>query len=105
MDTEKPLPKIETIGQLKNALFFNRLTRHNIVGYVLGLDRSRPNHNLVSHIYKGEYDELEKGMCPKAYDEHGGFSIFRNNLTKGICRNCLKNTFDDINLSTTITKE
>ncbi len=93
---EFPLPVVKDIGHLYNLLFSMELTRHSMVGYVLGLDRSRNNEHLVSHIYKGEYDELEKGMCPRAYDKYGGFSIFRNNITRGICRTCLKNTLKDI---------
>lgn len=94
---EEPLPKTETIGQLVGHLFMMRLTRHNMVGYVTGLDRSRVDtDNIVSHIYKGQYDDLEKGMCKRAYNKNGGFSIFRNNVTKGICRICLRNTFKEL---------
>ncbi len=95
---EKPLPKIETLGQLTAAMFKNELTRHNIVGFVTGLNRRIDNpDSYVSHIYKGKFSELEKGMCNKAYNyPPNGFSIFRNNVTKGICKTCLKNTLKDL---------
>jgi len=96
MNKEQPLPKIVTISELHYALFQMKLTRHSMDGYVVGLDRSRPNDNLLSHIYFGEYSELKKGMCAKAYNKNGGFSIFRNNIARDICRNCLKNTLKEL---------
>lgn len=95
---EEPLPKIKTIGQLEMAMMMCQLTRHNMVGYITGLTRRvAPADNYVSHIYKGEYDSIEKGMCKKAYNyPPSGFSIFRNNVTKGICKTCLKNTLKDL---------
>ncbi len=92
---EEPLPKVKDINHLHNLLFTRELTRHSMSGYLLGLDRSRANEHLMSHIYKGEYDGPMEGMCSKA-----PYSIFRNNLTRGICRTCLKNTMKDINTIT-----
>lgn len=96
---DAPLPKIETLGRLHNALFMFKLTRHNSVGYILGLDRS-PNaeSRFVAHIYKGQYDDIEKPMCKRGYNRgKTGFSIFRNNYGKGICKTCLKNTLKELN--------
>lgn len=95
---DKPLPKIETIGQLHNAMFKMELTRYNSIGYVLGLERTPYAENrFMSHIYKGQFDELEKPMCSRGWNRgKDSFSIWRNNIGKGICRNCLKNTLKDL---------
>lgn len=96
---EKPLPKISTIGELVKAMLYRDLTRHYSVGYVLGVDRStwKDSEKLISHIYKGKYDELEEGMCKRASDKNGYFSIFRNNEGRGICKICLRRTLKELN--------
>lgn len=43
-----------------------------------------------SHIYLGDYDELIEPLCPYGWHKGGGFSIWRNNVGRGICRRCLK---------------
>lgn len=88
--------EIKTINDLELALFNCELTGWDKVGYSTGVDRSlRGQQGLLrSHIYKGEYDNLEKPMCNRGYRDkkNKSFSIWRNNFGSGICRNCLKNT-------------
>ena len=70
-------------------------------GYILGLERGyEAEKRFVSHIYKGQYDNLEKPMCKRGWnrDEGTAFSIWRNNIGRGICKNCLKNTLKEIKM-------
>ena len=52
---------------------------------------------LVSHLYKGSFDDIPKdsGMCRHSYGPDGSISIWRNMLTaKGICSVCLKRAIE-----------
>lgn len=60
--------------------------------YILGLDRVERSEYKSSHIYKGNFSEIEKAMCSRASN-----SIWRNNLGNGICKICLKNTLKEYN--------
>lgn len=81
-----------TINDLEYKLIDNDLP-----GYLIGLERTPGSeYNKVSHIYKGEFNNIEKPMCKRGYNRADGFSIWRNNLGKWICRTCLKNTLKDL---------
>lgn len=71
-----------------------KLLKSEMDGFLLGLDRIPvPECNRKkSHIYKGEFNSIEKPMCPKGYNRSYGFSIWRNHAGAGICKNCIKNT-------------
>ena len=78
----------------------SKLIKCEMDGYIIGLDRSYNSDKIVvSHIYKGTFDEPEKPMCKKGWNRNNGtgFSIWRNNLGLGICKTCLKNTLKEIN--------
>jgi hypothetical protein len=72
---------------------FTRLLNHDMPGYIIGLDRS-PNAAIrfVSHIYRGTFSDPGDPMCPRGWnrDEGNGYSIWRNNLGRDICRSCLR---------------
>lgn len=99
MQKENKLPEYLTMGELYKELFFFRLTRHQIPGYFIGLERSENAENrFVSHVYNGLYDGPMVPMCARGYNRgKDSFSIFRNNLGRGICKVCLKNTLKKIN--------
>lgn len=72
----------------------NDLFRCEAKGFVLGLNRiPDPKCNkLSSHIYRGTFTDPKEPMCPRGYNRgKEGYSIWRNNIGKGICRTCLKN--------------
>jgi len=76
-----------------------KLLNNKLEGFTLGLKRTHNAHNrLVSHIYKGSFNKLEKPMCKRGWNRNNGkeFSIWRNNLGKGICKICIKNTLEEL---------
>lgn len=59
-------------------------------GFIVGLDRN-PNHNRVSHLYKGDFHEPGLPMCRKGWNRGGGYSIWRGQVgDRGICKTCMK---------------
>lgn len=78
----------------------SKLLQAEMPGYILGLERTPgAEFRFVSHIYKGNFDGPLEPMCKKGWnrDKGKGFSIWRNNLGRHICRNCLKNTLKELN--------
>ena len=50
-------------------------------------------HPPISHLYKGEYNNLKGPMCRHGANRDNGdsFSIWRGNIgKKGICKTCMK---------------
>ena len=72
---------------------YARLVNNDMPDFILGLDRS-PNAQtrFVSHIYRGSFGTPGDPMCPRGWNRDGGesYSIWRNNLGRDICKNCLK---------------
>jgi hypothetical protein len=71
------------------------------VEYITGMFRGDNGENMVTHLYKGSFNNMGLPMCSrgwqrKCYDEDGNledweYSIFRNNVSsKGICQVCLR---------------
>ena len=75
------------------AKLHNDLFKMEAKGFLLGLERSPGSENRhMSHIYRGDFGDVGEPLCPKGYNRgKDGFSIWRNNIGKGICRMCLKN--------------
>lgn len=60
-------------------------------GYILGQDRN--DMNLVTHIYKGDFNNPGLPMCVRGWNrsDGSGYSIFRGNVGNvGICRICTR---------------
>jgi hypothetical protein len=60
-------------------------------GYILGQDRN--DENLVTHIYKGDFNNLGLPMCVRGWNRSNGksYSIFRGNVGEaGVCRICVR---------------
>jgi hypothetical protein len=76
---------------LKKEKIVRLLENGSLSGYIIGVDRKSYRETLVSHIYKGSFENPEYGLCKWSMDKYGGFSIFRNIVgKKGICKLCLK---------------
>lgn len=71
------------------------------VEYITGVFRGDNGLNMVTHLYKGNMEDLGFPMCSRGwqrkwYDEKGEiedyeYSIFRNNISNlGICQICFK---------------
>ena len=72
---------------------FARLVNHNMPGFIIGLDRSpKAAQRFVSHVYRGTFDDPGNPMCSRGWNRDGGngYSIWRNNLGRDICKSCLK---------------
>ena len=60
-------------------------------GYILGQDRN--DMNLVTHIYKGDFNDPGLPMCVRGWNRSDGegYSIFRGNVGDvGVCRVCVR---------------
>jgi hypothetical protein len=71
----------------------NDLLKNEAAGFILGLNRIPEPEclRLSSHIYRGTFNEVGDPMCPRGWNRgEDGYSIWRNNIGKGICRTCLK---------------
>lgn len=79
----------------------NDLFKLQAVGFLLGLERSPDSDKKhLSHIYRGSMQDVGEPMCPKGYNRgKEGFSIWRNNIGLGICRNCLKRAAKEYSLT------
>jgi len=83
----------KTTDTYKSAQIYCLLLRGEIPGYIIGLERTPGAENrFMSHIYEGSFDDPGDPLCPKGWnrDNGKGYSIWRNNLGRGICRNCMK---------------
>jgi hypothetical protein len=72
---------------------FIKLVEHAMPGYIIGLERTPgAQQRFVSHIYRGTFADPGDPMCPKGWNRDGGesYSIWRNNLGRDICKNCLR---------------
>lgn len=70
---------------------YARLLNHNMPGFIIGLDRSaNAGTRFVSHIYRGSFSNPGDPMCPRGWNREDGYSIWRNNLGRGICKTCLR---------------
>ena len=65
-------------------------------GYILGQDRN--DMNLVTHIYKGNFNDPGLPMCVRGWNRSSGegYSIFRGTVGD-VCRICVKRTLDGKN--------
>lgn len=69
-------------------------------GFILGLDRSvDAEKRFMSHIYRGSFMEPGDPMCERGWNRLGGYSIWRNNIGRGICGICLKRVEKEISLT------
>lgn len=60
-------------------------------GYVLGQDRN--DMNVVTHIYKGDFNDPGLPMCARGWNRANGkeYSIFRGNVGNvDVCRVCIR---------------
>ena len=68
-------------------------------GYIPGVNRCTHGDYMVTHLYKGTFDDPGLPMCIDGWnrDEHGSYSIWRNNISKkGICNTCLKRALEGL---------
>ena len=57
--------------------------------YITGMDRRGNGQNKKTHLFDGDFSDPGLAMCQWAYDEDGGYSIWRGNISnKGICSIC-----------------
>jgi hypothetical protein len=62
--------------------------------YIPALDRSTRHgghvgEHRVAHLFDGTFGDPGKPLCRRAYDEDGGYSIWRGNVgSMGICKVC-----------------
>lgn len=62
-------------------------------GYIAGMDRSNEGSRIVTHLYKGNFNDPGLPMCVRGWNRASGmeYSIFRGNISDaGICRICLR---------------
>lgn len=62
-------------------------------GYIPGMGRNPGEEWLMTHLYKGDYNDLEGPMCLYGWNRSDGdrFSILRNNTSnRGICSICMR---------------
>ncbi len=61
------------------------------IGYVSGVFRGDNGQNMVTHLYKGTFNNVGSPMCKRGWHYGDSYSIFRNNISKkGICKVCLR---------------
>lgn len=59
--------------------------------YVIGMSRKGNGDKVVSHLYKGDFEDPGLPMCRMGWNDGDSYSIFRNNTSaKGICKVCMK---------------
>lgn len=90
--------KSKSTAMTKPALT-NKLLNCEMPNFLLGLIRGTNNDDKhVSHVYRGTFSEVGAPMCHRGYNRgEDGFSIWRNNIGRRICRNCIGNTLKELN--------
>ena len=80
--------KHPTINDTEQAI----LNKEPGMNIIMGLARNKDHfENLRCHLYDGSFSEPGDPLCPYGYnDGKYGYSIFRGNVGRGICRFCLK---------------
>lgn len=78
---------------------YGLLFQAKMPGYILGLERTPGAENrFMSHIYQGTFSEPGDPLCPKGWNRDNGesYSIWRNNLGRGICGNCMRKLLKEL---------
>jgi len=80
--------KLPSINDTEQAI----LNKEGGMGVIMGLARNKEHiESLHCHLYYGTFSEPEEPLCPYGYnDGKDGYSIFRGNVGRGICRLCLR---------------
>lgn len=80
--------RLPTIHDTEMAI----LNREPTMGVIMGLARNKEHfESLHCHLYYGTFNEPGEPLCPYGYnDGKDGYSIFRGNVGRGICKLCLK---------------
>ena len=90
---------------MTQANIYRALINKELDGYILGLERT-PGADIrfVSHIYQGTFSDPQEPLCPKGWNRDNGhaYSIWRNNVGRGVCKFCLKKLYKILNPSPTI---
>lgn len=68
------------------------LIKNEVPGLIIGLKRvPLPKCNTYhSHVYTGTFSDPEEPLCPYGWNDGDGYSIWRGNVGRGICKRCLK---------------
>lgn len=62
-------------------------------GFISGLERTPgADMRFVAHLYEGPYHDPGLPMCSRGWNRDAGtsYSIWRNNLGKGVCKTCTR---------------
>lgn len=88
--------------QILQKQVIKKLTDGTLDGYITGIDRSKDGdfENLSTHIYRGTFSNPEEGLCKWSMNDDGGFSIWRNNVSRrGFCKICLRKLLSELKVS------
>ncbi len=68
-------------------------------GYIEGQDRNDYEGRLVSHLYKGTFNDPGLPMCVRGWNRSDGerYSIWRGSSGVGTCQICLRRALKGLN--------